>query len=158
MRIEEEIGPLLRKAGLTIAVAESCTGGMLGQRISSVGGSSDYFLGGVIAYANDVKVRLLGVDVDVLAREGAVSAAVAEEMATGVRAALGSGIALSVTGIAGPTGGSREKPVGLVFIGMAEDAGCRSEKFQFTGDREAVRQRTADEALQWLRKALLERK
>lgn len=111
-------GRMLREARLTLAVAESCTGGLLAHHITNVPGSSKYFLGGVIAYSNEVKVRLLGVPIETIEQHGAVSRQTALAMARGVHHLLGGDVALSVTGIAGPTGGTPEKPVGLVYLGL----------------------------------------
>ena len=137
---------LLRKHG-TLAVAESCTGGMLGQRISSVSGSSRYFLGGIIAYDNTVKVRELGVSEAVLAAHGAVSRPVAQRMAEGVRLRFGADIAMATTGLAGPTGGSGHKPVGLVYIALACASGCFVEECMFAGLRQDIRRQACDTAL-----------
>ena len=150
----ETVGLLLKKRGLTVAVAESCTGGQLGAAITSVAGSSDYFLGGVIAYANSVKSRQLGVDPGLIEREGAVSALVARQMAAGARRLFASDLAVGITGVAGPAGGSPEKPVGLVFI--AVDAGDRvdAERFRFSGDRDAVRKSSVIAALEMVKSHL----
>ncbi len=144
----------LAAAGATAAVAESCTGGGLGRRLTAVPGSSRVFRGGVVAYANDVKERLLGVPPDMLAREGAVSAATAERMAAGVRKRLDATYGVAVTGIAGPDGGTPEKPVGLVFIAVADAAGAVARRFQFIGDREQIRVWTEQYALDALRRRL----
>jgi len=158
MGIEEEIGVLLRKNGLTLAVAESCSGGMLGQRITAVSGSSDYFIGGVIAYSNEVKIGILHVERTVLEEHGAVSSESAARMALGVKDALGADLGLSITGIAGPGGCTAEKPVGLVFVGYCDECGSRAERFIFEGARENIRRCAVDEALTFLRNTLLERK
>jgi PncC family amidohydrolase len=131
----------------TLAVAESCTGGLLGGRITSVPGCSRYFLGGVIAYADAVKRDVLGVPEALLSAHGAVSAPVACAMAEGVRARTGADYGVSVTGIAGPEGGTPEKPVGLVYVGLAGGHGVRSEKCLFAGSRDEVRRQTVDRAL-----------
>lgn len=117
--IEMQIGDVLSSRGLMLATAESCTGGLIGQRITDVAGSSGYYAGGVIAYSNAVKIELLGVGEDVLEKSGAVSEPVAEAMAAGVLNRLNADIAVSTTGIAGPGGGTKEKPVGLVYVGLA---------------------------------------
>jgi nicotinamide-nucleotide amidase len=132
---------------LRLAVAESCTGGMIAQRITAIPGASAIFLGGVVSYANDVKRDLLGVGQEILDREGAVSPACAEAMAAGARARLGADLAVSVTGIAGPDGGTPQKPVGLVFFGVASPSGTRSEKRIFQGDRAGIRLQAADHAI-----------
>ena len=117
------VGNILKQKGETIAVAESCTGGSLGAMLTDIEGSSAYFMGGVIAYSNEVKMKLLGVSEDVLTKEGAVSAIVAEQMATGVIKRLGTDWGIGITGIAGPGGGTDTKPVGLVYIGIASAKG-----------------------------------
>lgn len=152
------VGQLLQAQGATLAVAESCTGGGLGQLLTQVPGSSSYFWGGVITYDNQVKTRLLGVAPAVLATEGAVSATVAEQMATGVRSQLGTTWALSITGIAGPGGGTAEKPVGLVYIGLAGPSDwVQSWRCQFSPlqGREGIRYFSACTALNYLRQQLL---
>ena len=147
-------GRALRQCGLTVATAESCTGGMLGSALTQLAGSSAFFLGGVMAYANEVKEKLLGVKTATLARVGAVSPEVACQMAEGVRTRTGADIALATTGIAGPEGGTPDKPVGLVYIGLAGDKGVEAQRFQFYGGRESVRQLTVNAALDWLRRYL----
>jgi PncC family amidohydrolase len=119
----------------TVATAESCTGGLVGHAITLVAGSSAYYLGGVIAYADRVKIELLGVAPALIERHGAVSAQVAEAMAVGVRDRSGADLAASVTGVAGPTGGTADKPLGLTFIGVASEAGTAVERFMWPGDR-----------------------
>lgn len=150
------VGRLLSGRSQTLSVAESCTGGGLGQLLTAVPGSSRYFWGGVISYDNRVKQNLLNVDPQVLARQGAVSLEVAEAMAIGVRHRLGTDWGMSITGIAGPGGGSAEKPVGLVYIGLASAAGSRAEKYLFGADRprHQIRQRSALTALDLLRAEL----
>ena len=149
--VEVEVGEFLRAKELTLATAESCTGGLIGQRITAVSGSSEYYAGGVIAYSNGVKTALLGVPKPVLAEQGAVSAPVAEAMAAGVMAALGADVALSTTGIAGPTGGTAEKPVGLVFIGLAARGQPPvTHEHHFEGNRDAVRMAASQAALKML--------
>ncbi len=154
--LEEVVGALLRSRGKTLALAESCTGGLLGQRITSVAGSSDYFRGGVVAYSNDVKESQLGVRRDSLLRHGAVSEEVAREMAEGARERLDSDLALAVTGVAGPGGGTAEKPVGTVWIALAEREGsARARALRLPGGRENVRGWSAAAALEMLRRKLL---
>jgi nicotinamide-nucleotide amidase len=150
-------GALLKAAGQTLAVAESCTGGGLGQLLTTVPGSSAYFWGGVISYDNQVKIKMLGVDAVDLERLGAVSAEVACQMAAGVRDRLGTDWGLSITGIAGPDGGSEEKPVGLVYIGLASATGVEAVRSLFGArDREFIRYLSACRALDLLRRRLLE--
>lgn len=154
------VGQLLQSQGATLAVAESCTGGGLGRLLTQVPGSSAYFWGGVIAYDNRVKVSLLNVSPQVLEAEGAVSATVAKQMAVGVRSQLGTTWALSITGIAGPEGGTADKPVGLVYIGLAGPSGLvKSWPCQFgtLRGREGVRDASAFSALDYLRQQLLNR-
>ncbi|MBD2083160.1 competence/damage-inducible protein A [Leptolyngbya sp. FACHB-17] len=150
------VGELLKERQATLSVAESCTGGGLGQMLTRVSGSSAYFWGGVISYDNSVKERLLGVDPKEIATQGAVSAIVAEQMAAGVRSRLGTTWGISITGVAGPGGGSDEKPVGLVYIGLANSEGTTSQRYLF-GDRgrDWVRQVSACSALDQLRRILL---
>ena len=135
-------------AGKTLATAESCTGGMIGQMLTAVPGSSAVYKGGIISYTNEIKESLLGVDKTLLDREGAVSAAVAIAMAEGARKILGADIAVSVTGLAGPTGDDRGNPVGLVYIGYADSRGADTIACHFEGDRDAVRTQAAEAALQ----------
>ncbi len=142
-----------RALNLRLAVAESCTGGMLGERLTSIPGSSDVFLGGVIAYHNDVKRNLLGVRAEDIDRHGAVSEEVALQMASGVREKLGADVGVSVTGIAGPGGGTAEKPVGLVWIAV-HGSEVKARRFHVGGDRAEIRQRAAQAALEMVRRAL----
>jgi PncC family amidohydrolase len=130
-----------------LAVAESCTGGLIGARLTAVPGSSSYFSGGVIAYSNELKMSLLGVPMGLIESEGAVSGLVAENMAQGVAAAAKADCAIAVTGVAGPEGGTVEKPVGTVWIGITLPSGTSSRMYRFDGDREAVREQTVDAAL-----------
>jgi nicotinamide-nucleotide amidase len=142
-----------RASGYTLTVAESCTGGMLGERLTSVPGSSDVFLGGVIVYHNDLKLDLLGVRAEDLERYGAVSEQVALQMASGVREKLGADVGISVTGIAGPGGGTAEKPVGLVWIAV-HGSELKARRFHLVGDRAEIRQRAAQAALEMVRRTL----
>jgi nicotinamide-nucleotide amidase len=152
--IETVVGHLLRDAQATVSVAESCTGGLLGERLTSVPGSSEYFLGGFITYSNELKTELLGVPADLLAEHGAVSKPVAEAMAAGARRRTGSTYALSVTGVAGPGGGSESKPVGATFIGLAGPVRVEILHRQFLGDRERIRSFASQVALDLLRRTL----
>jgi nicotinamide-nucleotide amidase len=153
--MDETLAALFRKSGVTLALAESCTGGMIASRITSQAGSSSYFLEGNVTYSNEAKSRMLGVPAELIAGNGAVSAEVASAMASGARAAAGSDLALSVTGIAGPEGGTDEKPVGTVYMALADARACRVKRFNFHGDRDAVRLITSFAALDWLRGYLL---
>lgn len=136
--------------GVTVATAESCTGGGIAREITSISGSSGYFLGGVVAYANDVKHRVLGVPEDVLENPGAVSEACARAMVEGVRSSMGADVAVSTTGVAGPLGGTARKPVGLVYIGVGSVGGVVVEEHVFTGDRAAVIEAATGRALELL--------
>ncbi len=147
-------GRLLRDRGLTLAVAESCTGGLVGHRVTQVPGSSEYFLGGVIAYRNDAKAAILGVSRSTLRKRGEVSRRTAAEMAQGARRIFRADIAVSTTGIAGPSGGSRAKPVGLVYLGLAHGGGTLVRRFLFKGSRHAVKSQAADAAFAMLREHL----
>lgn len=155
--LEAAVIQLLKERGKTVACAESCTGGGLGARLTSIPGSSAAFLGGVISYSNDAKVRLLGVDPALLAQHGAVSAPVAEAMARGARERLGADLAVSITGVAGPDGGTPEKPVGLVYLGVATADRVYARENHFIGIREDVRRRSTQVALQLIREELLGR-
>ena len=145
--VAENLVALLKARGLTCVTAESCTGGGVGSAITAVPGSSAVFLGGVISYANEVKRDVLGVKAETLATVGAVSAETAARMAEGAKRLLKADLAVSLTGIAGPDGGSDEKPVGLVWFGLATPDGVRTEKAIFRGDREAVRRSAVVHAL-----------
>jgi len=153
--IDTAVARLFRETGRTLALAESCTGGLIAGRITAVPGSSGYFLLGAVTYSNDAKVRLLGVSEELLAEKGAVSAEVAKAMARGARRLAGSDLALAVTGIAGPDGGSPDKPVGTVFIALADRTGCSARGYHFSGDRDRIRTITAVTAMDWLRRRLL---
>jgi len=153
--IEQEIGDELRRRRLTLSIAESCTGGLVGHRVTNVSGSSDYYKGGVIAYANDVKERILQVKKQTLDEKGAVSAECAEEMAQGVRVLLDSDIGIAITGIAGPTGGTPEKPVGLVYIALATKDYVYHERYLFHKDREGNKREAAAAALNMLQRHIL---
>ncbi len=154
--MEEVAGILLRRHGMTLATAESCTGGLIAHRITNVPGSSDYFLEGVVSYSNESKEKILGVPKDILIEHGAVSAPVVKAMASGVRRLSGADIGVAVSGIAGPGGGTPEKPVGTVFIGMDSDkGGVRSEKFLFHGTREEIKLVTSSRALGFIMQIFL---
>jgi PncC family amidohydrolase len=148
--LEVTAGALLHQHGLRLAVAESCTGGLIGHRLTNVPGSSYYYMGSVTAYAYEAKVRLLGVSWASLETFGAVSQEVAIEMACGVRRSLEADIGLSVTGIAGPGGGSADKPVGLTWIGFSSPGGEEAHRFVWQGDRLQVKEQSAEAALRIL--------
>jgi nicotinamide-nucleotide amidase len=152
--IEAVVGDLLRQNRATVAVAESCTGGLLGERFTSIPGSSDYFVGGFITYTNELKIELLGVTPEILADHGAVSKETAEAMAIGARRRANSTYALSITGVAGPDGGSESKPVGTTFIGLASLEDVQVLQRQFIGDRNRIRMFASQMALDLLRRRL----
>ncbi|MEQ1921310.1 MAG: competence/damage-inducible protein A [Pyrinomonadaceae bacterium] len=152
--MEQVVGTLLKQRGETLAVAESCTGGLIGQRLTDVPGSSAYFMEGAITYSNEAKMRTLGVSAEILEQHGAVSAECAEAMAAGMRKYAGTDHAVSITGIAGPDGGSDEKPVGTVFIGYAGVDIVKSAKIVLPGDRYLIRWRSSQAALDYLRRQL----
>ena len=153
--LEEVVGQLLLAKQQTLALAESCTGGYISHRITRVAGSSAYYYGGAVTYSNDAKIRFLGVKPATLESYGAVSRETALEMSRGIRERTGASIGLSVTGIAGPLGGSPDKPVGTVWISIAQEAGHEARLFRFHGDRERIIIGTSQAALHWLRTALL---
>jgi nicotinamide-nucleotide amidase len=145
--LEERLGNCLREKKLMISVAESCTGGLISHRITNISGSSDYFEQGVITYSNKSKIQLLNVPKLILESFGAVSAESAKAMAEGVKTISKSDLGLAVTGIAGPTGGTMQKPVGLVFIGLSSKKTTRVKKFKFSGSREMIKEQASTEAL-----------
>lgn len=155
MSLEEEIGKLLRQKGLTLGVIESASGGLISHLITNVPGSSDYYKGSVTSYSNEVKTKIVGVKAATIDRYGVVSAEVAKEMAQGGRKILGVDICLADTGIAGPTGATPGKPVGLFFIGLAHSEKTLTRKQNFTGEREQNKQSAAEAALRWLKEYLL---
>jgi PncC family amidohydrolase len=150
-----ELASDLSRMGLMLATAESCTGGLIGSVLTEIPGSSAFYLGGVISYANTAKIKLLQVESATLEREGAVSEATAKQMALGVRRALDADLSVSVTGIAGPGGGSASKPVGTVWIGISSERGERAGHHRFDGTRAAVRAASVTTALSMLREELL---
>jgi nicotinamide-nucleotide amidase len=154
VNLPEAVGELLRLKGMTLAVAESCTGGLLGKMITDVPGSSDYFLGGVIAYSNELKTKLLSVPQIILEKYGAVSKECASYMAEGVIQAVGANIGVSITGVAGPTGGTEEKPVGLVYVGLAVPGNTKVRECRFGDHRESNRDRSAVTGLDMVRRYL----
>ncbi len=153
--MEGVVGRLLREEGSTIAVAESCTGGLIAHRITEIPGSSDYFLLGVVAYSNQAKEALLGVSHSILTRYGPVSKETAEQMAAGVRERSGAAIGIATTGIAGPTGGTPENPVGRVFIALATGALREVKQYDFIGDRHEIKLAASELALDRVRRYLL---
>ncbi len=153
--MEEIVGNLLRESGKTVSVAESCTGGLIGERLTDVAGASAYFMQGIVAYHNEAKINTLAVAPETIETHGAVSAEVAEAMAKGMRELAGTDYAISVTGIAGPGGGSNEKPVGTVFVGYADSVQTKSFKTVLPGDRYLIRWRASQTALDYLRRQIL---
>lgn len=153
--IDDAVAELFRNRCLTVSLAESCSGGLIAKRLTDIPGSSAYFCEGAVTYSNAAKTRLLGVSPELLNNYGAVSSECASAMAKGIRLASGSDLGLAVTGIAGPDGGSLDKPVGTVFISLAAPDGCWTKRFQFKGGRDEIRTLTAWTALDWLRRYLL---
>ena len=147
--MEKRVIEKLRERGLLLATAESCTGGLCAKRLTDVAGASQVFCGGVVSYTNDVKMRLLGVKEETLARFGAVSGETAREMAEGVRKATGADVAVSVTGVAGPASDEMGNVVGTVFIAFSSERETVSEKLQLSGDREKIREQSVN-AMLWL--------
>ncbi|MBI4186566.1 MAG: CinA family protein [Chloroflexi bacterium] len=152
--LEQEIVGLLRQKGLTLGVVESATGGLISHLITDVPGGSAYYKGAITAYSSEVKVKVVGVKADTIDRYGVVSPQVAEEMAQGGRRVLGVDICLADTGIAGPSGGTPDKPVGLFYIGLSHQAGTWSRRHQFQGSREQNKLSAASAALAWLKEYL----
>lgn len=155
--MEEAVGRLLIECGKTLGVAESCTGGLIAQRLTEISGSSKFFIEGVVAYSNAAKIRTLNVSPVLIEKFGAVSAEVAEAMAKNLLERADTDFAISVTGIAGPTGGSEEKPVGLVFIGYASKSEVKSLQLNLPGDRHLIRWRASQGALEFLRRKLIKK-
>jgi nicotinamide-nucleotide amidase len=158
--LEGVVGRLLTEKGATLALAESCTGGLLAKRLTDRGGSSAYFVEGLVTYSNEAKERLLGVPHELLVEHGAVSEPVARAMAEGVREDADTDYGLSITGVAGPDGGTEEKPVGLVFVGLSDVSGTVAEKLDLSAwarSREAIRERSANRAFDLLRHRILEK-
>ena len=152
--LEQEVGDLLRQKELTLGIVESATGGLLSHLITNIPGSSDYYKGAVTAYSNEVKIKVIGVKKDTINKYGAVSYQVAEEMARGGKKILAVDICLADTGIAGPGGATREKPVGLLYIGFSSPIGTYTQKHVFRGNREQNKQEAAESALGWLKESL----
>ena len=153
-KMEDVIGGRLRSRGLTISVAESCTGGLIGNLLTDASGSSDYFVGGIVVYSNRSKIEFLGVSEATIERDGAVSDRTVREMTEGVKKRMGTDLGLGVTGIAGPSGGSTEKPVGTVHIGLSTGKETFSGKYRFWGTRKQIKINTAMMALDWVRRYL----
>ncbi len=141
--------------GATLAVAESCTGGLLAERITSISGSSRYFLGGAVVYSNQLKTDLAGVPAQLIEKHGAVSREVASALAEGIRKRCGATLGIGITGVAGPDGGTAEKPVGLVFHGLASESGIEVVERRFPGDRKRIRWFASQQALDMVRRKLM---
>jgi len=152
--VEEHVLDAARALELSLATAESCTGGLVAAHLTSVPGASDVFRGGIVAYENDVKLAQLGVPEETLAAHGAVSAETAAAMASGARRSLGADVAVAVTGVAGPAGGTPEKPVGLVYLHVSAPGAEEGRELQLSGDREAIRRRATAAALHLVRAVL----
>ncbi len=152
--IEEDIGKLLRRKKLTLGTVESATSGLIAHRITNVTGSSDYYKGSVIAYSNGTKTDLVGVKLETIKKYGAVSSQVVRQMAEGGRRLLDVDICIADTGIAGPTGDAKNKPIGLFYLGLSSYLGTKSQKYIFQGNRILNKQSAADKALLWLKEYL----
>jgi nicotinamide-nucleotide amidase len=149
MKLEKTIGNLLREKGWTLSIAESCTGGLICDRITNISGSSDYFMGGMVTYSNESKAEHLGVPLSIIKRHGAVSPQVARRMAQGVRKAFHTTFGLSTTGVAGPTGGTKRSPIGRVFVGICDGKRTWVKKRDLKGSRREVKKKATEEALQF---------
>jgi nicotinamide-nucleotide amidase len=155
MQLEKTIGNYLRERGWTLSIAESCTGGLICDRITNISGSSDYFMGGMVTYSNESKTEFLGVPSDDIKKYGAVSSQVAKKMAQGVRKAFHTTFGLSTTGVAGPTGGTQRSPIGRVFIGLADGERTRVKKVDLKGSRREIKKRAAEQSLEFLYEILI---
>jgi nicotinamide-nucleotide amidase len=156
MKLEKLIGDFLREKGWTLSIAESCTGGLICDRITNVSGSSDYFMGGMVTYSNESKAKHLGIPLKYIKRYGAVSPEVARKMAEGVRKAFNTTFGLSTTGVAGPTGGTKRSPVGRVFIGVATGRKASVKKLDLRGTRRQIKEKATEKALQFFYKIVVE--
>ena len=152
--LEKAIGNLLREKGLTLSIAESCTGGLICDRITDVQGSSDYFMGGMVNYSNESKAEHLGVPLVEIRKYGAVSSRVAGKMAQGVRKAFGTSFGLSTTGVAGPTGGTKRSPIGRVYIGFSDGRRTWVNREDFTWNRREIKKKTTERVLQFFHERL----
>ena len=155
--LEKAVVEVLKSKRRTLSTAESCTGGLVAQRITDVAGSSEVFIGGAVVYSNRLKTELVGVDAGLIVEKGAVSPEVAKALAEGARKRFGTDYAIGITGVAGPGGGTPEKPVGLVYIAVAYEGGCDLETCNFIGSRQIVRHRSSQTALNMLRLRALKR-
>jgi len=154
MRLEKLIGNYLRERGWTLSIAESCTGGLICDRITDVSGSSDYFEGGMVTYSNESKAEYLGIPLDDIKKHGAVSSLVARKMAQGVRKAFKTTFGLSTTGVAGPTGGTKRSPIGRVFIGLTNGRRTWVRKLDLKGNRREIKRQAAESSLEFLYKII----
>ena len=157
MKLEKIIGDHLRQRGWTLSIAESCTGGLICDRITDISGSSDYFMGGMVNYSNKSKEKHLGVPSDLIKRYGAVSSQVAKKMAQGVRKTFNTTFGLSTTGVAGPTGGTKRSPIGRVFIGIAKGRSIWIRQEDFKGTRREIKREAAERSLEFFYKILVEK-
>jgi nicotinamide-nucleotide amidase len=155
MELEKTIGNRLREKGWTLSIAESCTGGLVNDRITNVSGSSDYFEGGMVTYSNESKAKHIGIPLDTIKRYGAVSPQVARKMAQGVRKAFSTTFGLSTTGVAGPTGGTKRAPIGRIFIGFANGRRTWVRKLDLKGSRKEIKKKAAEKALQFFYERLI---
>jgi nicotinamide-nucleotide amidase len=155
MGLEKTIGNHLREKGWTLSIAESCTGGLISDRITNVSGSSDYFMGGMVTYSNESKAEHLGIPSAVIKRYGAVSPQVARKMAQGVRKAFNTTFGLSTTGVAGPTGGTKRSPIGRVFIGISDGKRTWVKREDLKGSRREIKKKATEEALQFFYERLI---
>ena len=155
MELEKTIGNLLREKGWTLSIAESCTGGLICDRITDVSGSSDYFMGGMVTYSNESKAEYLGIPLDYIKKYGAVSSGVARKMAQGVRKAFDTTFGLSTTGVAGPTGGTKRSPVGRVFVGISDGRRTWVKREDLKGSRREIKKKATKEALQFFYERLI---
>jgi nicotinamide-nucleotide amidase len=153
--LEKTIGTYLRERGWTLSIAESCTGGLICDRITNISGSSDYFMGGMVTYSNESKAEHLGIPLDFIKRYGAVSPQVARKMAQGVRKAFSTTFGLSTTGVAGPTGGTKRSPVGRVFIGFADEKRAWVKKLDLKGNRREIKEKASEKALQFFYETMI---
>jgi nicotinamide-nucleotide amidase len=157
MELEKTIGNLLRKKGWTLSIAESCTGGLICDRITNISGSSDYFMGGMVTYSNESKAEHLGIPSSIIKRHGAVSPQVARKMAQGIRRAFHTTFGLSTTGVAGPTGGTKRSPIGRVFIGISDGKRTWVKKLDIKGSRREIKKKAAEEGLEFLHRILIKK-
>jgi nicotinamide-nucleotide amidase len=155
--LEKLIGDLLRKKGWTISISESCTGGLICDRITDISGSSDYFMGGMVNYSNESKAKHLGIPLDYIKRYGAVSPQVARKMAQGVRKAFHTTFGLSTTGVAGPTGGTKRSPIGRVFIGISDGRRTWVKREDLKGSRRDIKKQAAERSLEFFYEILVEK-